>query len=64
MTDTAQATDEQMGFTVIFGILALVGALLMYFGALEGGLALSAGWGFAAAVLFGTAVVVAIHATE
>ena len=62
MTETAQVTDEQIGYTAIFGLLAIAGAVAMYLG--EEVMEPHAGWGFAAAIVFGTLLIVAIHVYE
>ena len=59
MTETAQGSDKEMGFTAIFGLLAFGGAIAMAYGEVTSGL--HAGWGFAAAMIFGTLLVGAIH---
>lgn len=58
-TETA-STDRSVGFTVLFALIGLVGALVAF----VGGLAhhqVAAGWGFAVAMVAGAIAVAAIH---
>ena len=75
MATSAQSTDKGIGYTALFGGLAVIGALLMFIGALfdsigEGGSLLfvdpqlGAAIGFAAAMGFGTVLIVALHVYE
>ncbi len=54
---TDASTDKGMGLTLIFSALAVLGAIAMAVAAPEG----TAGWGFAAAVLFAALAIVGIH---
>lgn len=56
-TPTEAKTDKGMGMALIFGVLTVIGALAMLVTAPDA----TAGWGFAAAVLFGSFAIVAIH---
>lgn len=51
------ATDTGIGLTLAFGVLAAIGAAVMYAAAPDE----LAGWGFAAAVVFGVLAIVAVH---
>lgn len=59
MEASAGISDKQMGFTAIFGLLAFAGAVAMALG--EEAATTHAGWGFGAAIVFGTLLIVAIH---
>jgi hypothetical protein len=59
MAGTA-STDKELGLGLLFGVVALVGALLMYVAAVGHDQVLS-GWGFAAAMVAGGLAVLAIH---
>ncbi len=52
-----------MGFSMLFGVVGLVGAVVMLVAALGDQLVLS-GYGFAAAMLGATLVVAALHLYE
>ncbi len=54
---TATGTDKGMGLALAFSALAFLGAIGMAVAAPEG----TAGWGFAAALLFGSLAIVGIH---
>lgn len=54
---TETGTDKGLGLSVVLGLLAALGAVGMFVGAPDE----LAAWGFAAAVLFGSLAVVAIH---
>lgn len=56
-TRTETSTDRGLGISLAFGALAALGAVAMAVGAPT----LTAAWGFAAAVAFGTFAVAAIH---
>jgi hypothetical protein len=58
MTDTAAVSDKAIGLGVLFGVLAVLGALGMFAGATDH---LFAGWSFAIAMLTGTFAIAAIH---
>ena len=60
METTSAQTDRALGLTLLGATLAVIGALLM----LVGAPAITAAWGFAAAMVFSTLVVVAIHVYE
>lgn len=57
MAESAGATDKGTGLSVLFGALALIGAVMMYVGA-PGQLA---AWGFAAVVTFGAILVAVVQ---
>lgn len=57
---STSATDKGIGISVLFVVLAALGALAMYGGAPQ----LTAAWGFAGAVLFGSLAIVALHFYE
>lgn len=57
MVESSASTDRGVGLTLLFGALAVVGAVVMAVGAP----AETAAWGFAAAVAFGCLSVVAAH---
>jgi len=50
-------SDKALGISMAFGVLAVVGALLMFGGATQ----LMRAWGFAAAMITAGLCVVAIH---
>lgn len=54
---TETTTDMGLGVTLVFGVLAVLGALVMFAGAPD----LTAAWGFAGAMVFGSLAVVAVH---
>ena len=54
---TGSTTDKGVGVGLALGILAVIGAIVMAVGAPD----LEAAWGFAAAMVFGSLAVVAIH---
>ena len=54
---SGSATDKGIGFAVLFGLLAVAGALVMYLGH---GSDLS-GWAFAAVMVLGTLLVAGLH---
>ena len=58
MADTATWTDKSLGLGLLFGLLGVAGAVVMYVAAAD---QLTAGWGFALAMLFGGLSVAAIH---
>lgn len=58
MARTEVTSDKGLGFGLLFGLLAVGGALGMV--AVPGGLV--AAWGFAAAVVAGSVLIVAVHA--
>lgn len=59
MSTTTDGTDMGTGFAILFGLLAAGSAILMLIGD-----DLASAFGFAAAVLFGTLLVVALHVFE
>ncbi|MFC7177477.1 DUF7525 family protein [Halosegnis marinus] len=61
--ETSQGSDRRMGFSMLFGVVGLVGAVVMLVAALGDQLVLS-GYGFAAAMLGATLVVAALHLYE
>lgn len=54
---SGSVSDKGIGFAVLFGLLAVASALVMYLG--QGSDA--SGWGFAAAMVLGTLLVAGIH---
>lgn len=52
-----------MGFSMLFGLVGLLGAVVMLVAAVEGQQALS-GWGFAAAMAGAALLVAALHLFE
>jgi len=58
MAETGSATDMGLGLSLAFGVLGLVGALVMYLAAAD---QVVAAGGFALAVTAGSLAVVAIH---
>lgn len=58
MAETAIRSDKAVGLGLVFGALAVLGAVLMYVAAARQVLA---GWGFALAVLAASLAVAAIH---
>lgn len=61
--ETSQGSDRRMGFSLLFGLVGLLGAVVMLVAALGGQQALS-GWGFAAAMGGGALLVAALHLYE
>lgn len=57
---SASASDKAVGLGVLFAVLGLVGALVMYVGAV-GHDQVAAGWGFALAMTAGALLVTALH---
>lgn len=57
MNASSSQTDKGLGLALLFGSLALVGAIVMLVGAPD----VTAAWGFAGAMLFGTLAVISIH---
>lgn len=58
--ETAPASDKGLGLGLVFGVVGLLAALVMY----AAGLAhaqLVSGWAFAAAMLAGSVLVAAVH---
>ncbi|MFC7155320.1 hypothetical protein ACFQPA_07610 [Halomarina halobia] len=60
MTETASATDMELGLALVFGLIGLGGAVVMYAAAVGENQVLSA-WGFAAAMLAGALAIAALH---
>lgn len=58
--ETTQSSDRRMGFSMLFGLLGVLGAVVMLVASLGGQQALS-GWGFAAAMLGGSLLVAGLH---
>lgn len=58
--ETERAADRAVGLGALFGALALLGAFVMYVGAV-GHDQIVAGWGFALAMTAGSLVVAALH---
>ncbi|RNJ26892.1 DUF7525 family protein [Halosegnis longus] len=61
--DTADASDRRLGFSLLFVIVAFVGAAVMLVASMTDQLALS-GWGFAAAMLGGALAIAALQLYE
>lgn len=61
--ETSPETDMGVGMSAAFAALGLLAAIVMLAAAL-GEAQLLAGWGFAAAMLFATLLVVALHVYE
>jgi zinc transporter ZupT len=59
MAETASRSDKAVGLGVLFGVVSLIGAVVMYVAAAD---QVTAGWGFALAMLAGGLSVTAIHA--
>ncbi|MFC3957167.1 DUF7525 family protein [Halovivax cerinus] len=57
MTTATTSSDRGIGLSMLFGALAVLGAVVMFVGAPEQ----LAAWGFAGAVLFGSLAVVVTH---
>ncbi|MFP8955793.1 hypothetical protein ACLI4Y_03625 [Natrialbaceae archaeon A-CW3] len=57
MADHTKSTDKGLGLGLVFGLLALLGALVMLTTAPQ----IEAAWGFAAAVAFGALAIVGMH---
>ncbi|PSP86891.1 hypothetical protein BRC90_11755 [Halobacteriales archaeon QS_4_69_34] len=57
MTADSTSTDRGVGVAVLFALLGLAGALVMYVAPTQ----VVAGWAFAAAMVAGTVLVAAIH---
>ncbi|WP_336361251.1 DUF7525 family protein [Haladaptatus sp. ZSTT2] len=55
--ESAAATDKGIGMAMLFGALALVGALVMYVFPET----LNAAYGFAAAIVFGCILITTLH---
>ncbi|MFB6179649.1 MAG: hypothetical protein ABEI77_08000 [Halorientalis sp.] len=60
MAETGLQSDKGLGLGFVFGIVAVIGALVM-FTAAGAGNHLTAGWGFALAMLGGGIAVAMIH---
>ncbi|WP_254537600.1 DUF7525 family protein [Halomarina litorea] len=60
MTESASGTDMEMGLAMVFGLLGIGGAFVMYVAATGHDQVLS-GWGFAAAMLAGGILIAALH---
>jgi len=58
--ETTQGSDRRMGFSMLFGLVGLLGAAVMLVAAVGGQQALS-GWGFAAAMLGASLLIAALH---
>lgn len=58
--DTSQGSDRRMGFSMLFGLVGLLGAVVMLVAGVGGQQALS-GWGFAAAMLGASFLIAALH---
>lgn len=58
MTDQTVTSDASVGTGLLFGLLGLGGAAVMYLGAGS----VAAGYGFGAAILAGVVAILGIHA--
>lgn len=58
--ETAQGSDKEIGFAVLFGALGVLGALAMLFASV-GGTQVMAAWGFAFAMAASTLAVTVFH---
>lgn len=58
MAEPALQSDKAIGLGITFGLLSVVGAIVMYVAASD---QVTAGWGFALAVLGGSIAISAIH---
>ena len=58
MTEAGLQTDKSLGLGLVFGIVAVLGALVMYIAAAD---QLTAGWGFALAMIAASIAVAVIH---
>lgn len=58
MAETGLQSDKSLGLGLLFAMVALAGALVMYIGAADH---LTAGWGFALAMIAGSVAVAVIH---
>lgn len=58
--ETTQDSDRRMGFSMLFGLVGLLGAVVMLVAAVGGQQALS-GWGFAAAMLGASLLIAVLH---
>ncbi|QFU83823.1 DUF7525 family protein [Natronorubrum aibiense] len=56
-TESESTTDMSVGLALVLSAIATIGALVMFIGAPD----VTAAWGFAAAMLFGSLAVVGIH---
>ena len=57
MATASESTDVGIGLTLLFGAVAVLGAIVMAIGAPDE----IAAWGFATAVVFACLAVVAVH---
>lgn len=58
MAETGIQSDKSLGLGLVFGMIAAVGALVMF---VESANNLLAGWGFALAVIAGSIAIASIH---
>lgn len=58
--ETISATDRRVGLSAVFAVLGLFGTLVMLASAF-GGSQLASGFGFAAAMVFATLLITALH---
>ena len=56
-THSESTTDKGVGLTFALGAIAVIGAALMFVAAPE----VEAAWGFAAAMIFSSLAIVAVH---
>jgi len=57
MAETGLQSDKSLGLGLVFGIVAIIGALVMFIASDQ----LTTGWGFALAMIAGSIAVAAIH---
>lgn len=58
MAETATGSDKAVGLGMLFGLLGVAGAVVMYVAAAD---QVTAGFGFALAMLAGSLAIAAIH---
>ena len=58
MAETATGSDKAVGLGMLFGLLGVAGAIVMYVAAAD---QVTAGFGFALAMLAGSLAIAAIH---
>ncbi len=58
MAETGLQSDKSLGLGLVFGIVAIIGALVMYIASAD---QLTTGWGFALAMIAGSIAIAVIH---